>query len=532
MRPVSKRCRGTWRQSSRIVRQISRIPPRRGQISLGLPIFIRERLGLPELAKLPGLSAALLGGGFGSSGGDAAILRDWPLRAHGAQTSDSFASPRHRARRLPRSLHWPPPSDAPAVFSLLQAIELAPTGDQESDSGVFYPWEAGAACARCAARRVRERAGVRILLEHAGNRGGGWGESDEVTAEGKTAAATVHGVRIAPCEAGADAVADAVAQIAFGPAAASAASSSSSAGTSASDVAAGLGSGCSEVLRCDAVIVNADLAAAGADAAAKGVPTLEYAECSELAGHDVMDRLSDVMAGDEELLRVDGWRYSSSTVSFYWSTEARYAELRHHNVFLAGAEARRDLFDATSYAQWDARIGSSPFHFYVHCPARTDPSVVELDTDDAIMVLVPVPPLDERLSLEEAEAATDRMVNAARQAVIRRFEAAGMDGFGASIVDERVRTPLGWREAFGLRRGSVFGLAHNLEQLAIARPGRRHPSVDGLHWVGANTRPGNGVPLVLIGAMKTSEEALADLKRKPQSGVAAGALMTLTRSPR
>ena len=386
---------------------------------------------------------------------------------------------------------------------------------------MFYPL-GGWGCVRDALLDACESAGVRILWSTQATEVVVGGESDEVTAEGKTAAATVHGVRIAPCEAGADAVADAVAQIAFGPAAASAASSSSSAGTSASDVAAGLGSGSSEVLRCDAVIVNADLAAAEPTLLPKEFRRSEYAECSELAGRDVMDRLSDVMAGDEELLRVDGWRYSSSTVSFYWSTEARYAELRHHNVFLAGAEAWRDLFDATSYAQWDARIGSSPFHFYVHCPARTDPSVVELDTDDAIMVLVPVPPLDERLSLEEAEAATDRMVNAARQAVIRRFEAAGMDGFGASIVDERVRTPLGWREAFGLRRGSVFGLAHNLEQLAIARPGRRHPSVDGLHWVGANTRPGNGVPLVLIGAMKTSEEALADLKRKPQSGVAAG----------
>ena len=33
----------------------------------------------------------------------------------------------------------------------------------------------------------------------------------------------------------------------------------------------------------------------------------------------------------------------------------------------------------------------------------------------------------------------------------------------------------------------------------------------GLHWVGASTRPGNGVPLVLIGAQKTAAEALGDL---------------------
>ena len=50
-----------------------------------------------------------------------------------------------------------------------------------------------------------------------------------------------------------------------------------------------------------------------------------------------------------------------------------------------------------------------------------------------------------------------------------------MEGFRDSIVDERVRSPPGGRDAYGVRRGSVFGLAHNLEQLALLRPGRRHP---------------------------------------------------------
>ena len=82
-------------------------------------------------------------------------------------------------------------------------------------------------------------------------------------------------------------------------------------------------------------------------------------------------------------------------------------------------------------------------------------------------------------------------------------------------MGERVRTPPGWRDAYALRHGSVFGLAHPLEHLSLLRPGRRHgSSCAGLHWVGASTRPGNGVPLVLIGAMKAAEEALADLQQE------------------
>ena len=98
-----------------------------------------------------------------------------------------------------------------------------------------------------------------------------------------------------------------------------------------------------------------------------------------------------------------------------------------------------------------------------------------------------------------------------RAGVLAAFEASGMRGFEAAIVGERVRTPLGWRNAYGLRRGSVFGLSHPLSQLSFFRPSRRHAGVRGLHWVGASTRPGNGVPLVLIGAQKTAAEALGDL---------------------
>ena len=86
----------------------------------------------------------------------------------------------------------------------------------------------------------------------------------------------------------------------------------------------------------------------------------------------------------------------------------------------------------------------------------------------------------------------------ARAGVIGAFEAAGMAGFASHIVGEEVRTPLQWRNRCGLRRGAVFGLSHSLPQLSLLRPARRHgPMARGLHWVGASSRPGNGVPLVL-----------------------------------
>lgn len=127
------------------------------------------------------------------------------------------------------------------------------------------------------------------------------------------------------------------------------------------------------------------------------------------------------------------------------------------------------------------------------------------------MVLVPVPPIDERLSAQELEIAIEQQRTRARAGVIAAFERAGMQGFESHIVCEQVRTPQGWRDAYSLRRGAVFGLSHGLDQLSLLRPARRHPGVRGLHWVGASTRPGNGVPLVLISAEKAVSEALKDL---------------------
>ena len=66
----------------------------RANLDAGLPIFIKEQLGRPELATLPAfLQSALL-----SDDGDGrvALLRDWPLRSHGAQLADLFTAPRHR----------------------------------------------------------------------------------------------------------------------------------------------------------------------------------------------------------------------------------------------------------------------------------------------------------------------------------------------------------------------------------------------------------------------------------------------------
>lgn len=71
---------------------------------------------------------------------------------------------------------------------------------------------------------------------------------------------------------------------------------------------------------------------------------------------------------------------------------------------------------------------------------------------------------------------------------------AGLDGMGASplpvlIAFPTLLTPL----------------------LSFLRPANKDKRLGGLYFVGASTRPGNGVPLCLIGAKLTAERVLKDL---------------------
>jgi phytoene desaturase (3,4-didehydrolycopene-forming) len=63
---------------------------------------------------------------------------------------------------------------------------------------------------------------------------------------------------------------------------------------------------------------------------------------------------------------------------------------------------------------------------------------------------------------------------------------------------------------YSIEHGAVFGLSHSLQQLALFRPGAK-TGVDGFYLVGASSRPGNGVPLVMIGADQCAARVLQDI---------------------
>ncbi|GAB5366852.1 hypothetical protein AAMO2058_001179400 [Amorphochlora amoebiformis] len=213
-------------------------------------------------------------------------------------------------------------------------------------------------------------------------------------------------------------------------------------------------------------------------------------------------------------------KHSSSVISICWATRKRFDTLCHHSVFLSTnyEKSWEGIFTWEDFGKslTDCQKSYKDFNFYVHAPSRTDPSACP-EGHDSIMVLVPSPPVDESLSLEEARERERRVKFEVREAVIQRFEDAGMKDFRSHIVGESIRTPTQWREKYNLRRGSVFGLAHPMQQLSLFRPQPKHPTIRDLYFVGASTTPGNGVPLVLVGAEQVAEQIERDQDTCPKT---------------
>jgi phytoene desaturase (3,4-didehydrolycopene-forming) len=125
------------------------------------------------------------------------------------------------------------------------------------------------------------------------------------------------------------------------------------------------------------------------------------------------------------------------------------------------------------------------------------------------MVLLPVANLQERGGNEDYSD----LITAGREAVLRTLAAAGIGDLRSHIVSELIIDPVEWDKRYALQHGAAFGLSHGLDQLAMLRPGCADDQVQGLYFVGASSRPGNGVPLVMLGAGTAARRIVADLKQ-------------------
>jgi phytoene desaturase len=200
-------------------------------------------------------------------------------------------------------------------------------------------------------------------------------------------------------------------------------------------------------------------------------------------------------------------KYSMSCYLLYLGLHERHPLLRHHTIFMpSDYEAHiRELFDG------DGTL--SELAFYLHAPARTDPSFAPPGAE-SLYVLTPVP------HLGKADGWTREKTSHFRERVLATLSYLhGLQGIDREAVVLGERTPLDFAERLGAHLGAAFSLEPVLGQSAYFRPHNRG-AVPGLYLVGAGTHPGAGIPGVLLSARITSRLVLDDLAMSRKTVVA------------
>ncbi len=220
-----------------------------------------------------------------------------------------------------------------------------------------------------------------------------------------------------------------------------------------------------------------------------------------IANADLPYVYRELLPGRRASSRLEKLKYSCSAICFHWGLDKIYPQLGNHSVILS------DGFKAGLDRIFREKSVSDTPSFYVHAPARTDPTSAP-PGHDTLSVVVAAGHLDRKFR-QDWEGTRART----RVSVIKRLRELGLEDFDDHIKFEICYSPEDWEKACNISRGSVFGsLAHNIFQMGYFRPHNRHNKYKNLYFVGGSTHPGNGIPNVLISAKLVSERILKENK--------------------
>ncbi len=181
-------------------------------------------------------------------------------------------------------------------------------------------------------------------------------------------------------------------------------------------------------------------------------------------------------------------QHSPSCFVLLAGSSATYSQTAHHNLHFGRAweSTFRELIR-------DGSLMSDP-SLLVTRPTASDPSLAPAGRE-SYYVLLPTPNTDAGIDW-------DVVGPRYRDEVVARLEGLGYKGFGDAIEVEHVTTPADWQR-LGMAHGTPFGPAHTFRQTGPFRPGNL--LLDNVVRAGSGTRPGVGVPMVLISGRLAAE---------------------------
>jgi phytoene desaturase len=228
----------------------------------------------------------------------------------------------------------------------------------------------------------------------------------------------------------------------------------------------------------DAVVVNADFAGAMRD----------------LVPNHLRKRWTDERLGKK--------RFSCSTFMMYLGIDGLYDDVSHHTIYLA-KDYRQNLKDIEELHQLSANPS-----FYVQNACVTDTTLAPKG-QSTLYVLLPVTHESDKVDWAKEAPRYRRLA-------LEQIEKIGIKDVEGRIRTERILTPAGWQQEYGLYKGATFSMAHSLDQMLHLRPHNRFEDIEQMYLVGGGTHPGSGLPVIFESARITSRLLLEDMKIEPQ----------------
>jgi phytoene desaturase len=170
-----------------------------------------------------------------------------------------------------------------------------------------------------------------------------------------------------------------------------------------------------------------------------------------------------------------------------------YSRIAHHNLHFG--RGWRSVFDDLTRR---GRLMTDP-SVLVTAPTTTDPTLAPPGRH-SYYVLAPTP--NQRAGID-----WDVVGPRYREELLHRLQGMGYVGFGDALEVEHVTTPADW-ERQGHVDGSPFSFRHSALQTGPFRPANLVKGVDNVVLAGCGTRPGVGVPMVLLSGRLAAERVV------------------------